>query len=108
MWPNPQETQRITDISLYCRECSVKNVIISSFLVKRNFCLTRIIHQINDLISEYCVSHNSDYLTNDNIFRQNLYKDDIHLNNVVNNILEENLTSYVNEFVLTKSNSSWI
>ena len=77
--------QRIIYIGLYCRECVVKDVIISSVLVKRNFHLTRIIRQINDLLSEYYVSNN--------------------VNNVGNNILAENVISYVNEFVLTKSNS---
>ena len=77
--------QRIIYIGLYCRECVVKDVIISSVLVKRSFHLTRIIRQINDLLSEYYVSNN--------------------VNNVGNNILAENVISYVNEFVLTKSNS---
>ena len=35
--------QRIIDIGLYCRECGVKDKIISYILVKRNFHLTRII-----------------------------------------------------------------
>ena len=97
--------QRIIDIGLYCRECDVKDVIISSILVKRNFHLTRIIRQINDLLSEYHVSNNFHYLTNYNTSRQNLWKDGIHLNNVGNNILAENFISYVNEFVLIKSTS---
>ena len=45
--------QRIIDISLYCRECGVKDKIISSILVKCNLHLTRIIRQIDDLLSEY-------------------------------------------------------
>ena len=66
------------------------------YLVKRNFHLTRIIGQIHDLLSEYCVSNNFHYLANDNIPGQNLWKDDIHLNNqnnVGNNILAENFIS---------------
>ena len=89
--------QIIIDTGLYCRECDVKDVIISSILVKPNFYLTKIIRQIDYLLSEYCVSNNFHYLTNDNISRQNLWKDGIHLNNVGNNILAENFISYVNE-----------
>ena len=84
--------------------CGVKDVIISSILVKRNFRITRIIRQINDLLCEYCVSNNFHYLTNDNISRQNLWKDGIQLDKVGSNILAENFVSYANRFVLTKSN----
>ena len=76
-----------------------------SILEKRNFHLTRIIRQIYDLLSEYCVSNNFYYLTNDNISEQNLCKDSIQLNNAGNDILVENFISYVNELVLTKLNS---
>ena len=92
--------ERIIDIGLYCKECSVKDVIISSVLVKRNFHLTRIVLQINDFFIE--CTNNFHYLTNDNISRQNLWKDGIHLNSVGNNILAENFISYLNQFVLTK------
>ena len=57
-------------------------------------------------LSEYCA--NFHYLTNDNISRQNLWRDGIHLNNVGNNIFVENFISYVNEFVLTTSNGFWL
>ena len=65
--------QRLMEIGLYCRECGVKDVVISSILVERNFQLATIIWQINDLLSEYCVSSNFHYLTNDNITRQDLW-----------------------------------
>ena len=94
--------QRIIDVGSYCRECGVKDVIISSILVKRNFHLTRIIRQINDLLSEYCISNNFHYLTNDNISRKNLWKDGTHLNKVGNNTLAETSISYVNEFGLSR------
>ena len=47
------------------------------------------------------------YLNNvgkDDIHLNNTGKDGIQLNKVSNNILAENFISYVNEFVLTKSN----
>ena len=91
--------QGIIDIGLCCRECGVKDVIISSHLVKRNFHLIKIIRQINELLSEYCVSSNFHSLGNDNISRQNLWKNGIHLSNVGNNIFAENFISYMNEFV---------
>ena len=53
-------------------------------------------------------SKNLHYLTNDNISWQNLWKDNIHLINVGNYILAGNFISYMNEFVLTKSNSLWL
>ena len=96
--------QRITNTGSYCKECGVKDVIISSILVKRNFHLTRIIRQIKDLFKEHYVSNNFHCLTNDNLSGQNLWNC-IHLNNVGNNILLENFTPYLNESVLTKSNS---
>ena len=65
--------QRIIEIGLYCWECGAKDVIISSILMKRNFHLTRIIQQINDLYSEYCVSNNFHYLTNDNISKDKIH-----------------------------------
>ena len=53
-------------------------------------------------------SKNFHYLTNDNISWQNLWKDNIHLIKVGNYILAGNFISYMNEFVLTKSNSLWL
>ena len=61
-------------------------------------------YSTNDLLSEYCVSDNFYYLTNDSISRQNLWKEGSHLNDV-GNILAENFISYVNKFVLTRTNS---
>ena len=42
--------QRIIHFGLYFRQCGVKDIIISSILIKRNFYLTRIIRQINDFL----------------------------------------------------------
>ena len=84
---------RIIDIGLQCRECGVKDVIISSIVIKGKFLLTKIIWQLKDLLGEYCVSNNFHYLRNDKIFRQNFWKDGIHLNNVGNNILSEKFIS---------------
>ena len=87
-WKQPEldvkdVVQTITDTSLYCRECGIKDVNISFILVKRNFHLTSIIWQTNDLLSEYFVSNNFHYLTNDNIVRQNLWKDGIKIKMVI-------------------------
>ena len=74
--------QRVIYIGLHCREYGVKDIIILSVLIKRSVHLTRIIQQRNGLLSEYCVSNNSHYLTNNSKSKQNLMKDGIHLNNV--------------------------
>ena len=81
--------QRYIDLALYCRECGVKDINILFILVKRNFHLTRIIRQIYDFLSEYCVSNNFHYLTNDDNSRKNLRKGGIYCNNVDNNVLEK-------------------
>ena len=41
-------SERIIDIGKKCLLCGVKEVIISSIFIKRQFKLTRIIRQVND------------------------------------------------------------
>ena len=65
------------DIVNICKSCinlGVKEVVISSILLKKNIALTRLIRQVNDSLGEQCVLNGFGFISNDNISRTHLWK----------------------------------
>ena len=71
---------RILNIGKKCLSYGVKEVIISSIFIKNQFKLTRIIREVNDLLRDECRRNNFQFISNDNITREVLWRDDLHLN----------------------------
>ena len=72
-------TGDITNIGKSCIDLCVKEVVISSILPKRNIALTHLIRQVNYTLRKQCILNGFGFISNDNISRTHLWKDEIHL-----------------------------
>ena len=93
--------QKIIDIGKQCLFNGVKEILISSIFLKKQLKLTRIIREINDVLREKCKENNFHFICNDNITRENLWKDDIHLNDEGTHVFASNIVNFLNDFILT-------
>ena len=66
-------SKRIIDTGKKCLLYGVKEVIISSIFIKRQFKLTRIIKQVNDHLRDECRSNKFHFISNDNITNECLW-----------------------------------
>ena len=85
---------RIIDIEKKCLPYFVKEVIISSIFMKNKFKHTRAIRHINDLLRhkfKRIIISNFHFVNNDNITRETLWTDGLHLNNDSTYIFASNL-----------------
>ena len=95
----------VLDPSLIGKKCAmfgVKDVVVSSIVLQRQFNLTKIIRQVNDLLKGKCKENNFHFVCNDNVTREYLWRDDIYLNNEGIRIFAGNLIDYLNYFILVK------
>ena len=81
----------------------VKEMIISSIFIKKQFKLTRIIRQVNDLLRDECKRNNFQFISNDRITREVLWRDGLHMNNDGTYIFASNLVDFLNHFIFSKS-----
>ena len=89
----------IINISKSCIDLGVKEVVI---LPKNNITLTHLIWQVNRSLSEQCVLNGFGFISTD-ISRTNLWKDEIHLEDLGNNVLACNFVDFLNRLILSKS-----
>ena len=94
---------RIINTGKKCLSYGVKEVIISSIFIKKPFKLTRIIRQVNDLSRDECKRNNFQFISNDYITREVLWRDGLHLNNDGKCIFASNLADFLNDFIFSKS-----
>ena len=77
--------------------------IISSIFIKNQFKLTRIITQVNDLLRDEWKRNNIEFISNDMITGDVLWRDDLHLNNDGTYIFASNLVEFLNDFIFSKN-----
>ena len=94
---------RIINIGKKYLSYGVKEVIILSTFTKKQFKLTRIIRQVNDLLRDEYERNNFQFISNDNITRQDLRRDGSHLNNDSTYIFASDLVDILNDFIFRKS-----
>ena len=94
---------RIINIGKKCLSYGVKEVIVSSIFIKKQFKLARIIRQVNDLLHDECKINNFQFISNDNITREVLWRDGLHLNNDGTYIFASNLADFLNDFIFSKT-----
>ena len=94
---------RIVNIGKKCSSYGVKEVIILSIFIKKQFKLTRIIRQVNDLLCDECKRNYYQFISSDSITREVLWRDDLHLNNDGTYIFVSNLVDFLNDFIFSKS-----
>ena len=88
---------------IYIYIYGVKEVVISSILLKWKIALTRLIRQVNNSLRELCVLNRFGFISNDNISRRHIWKDGIHLEDFVTTILAGSFVDFLNRFILSKS-----
>ena len=96
-------SKRIIDTGNKCLLYGVKEVIISSIFIKRQFKLTRIIKQVNDHLRDECRSNKFHFISNDNITNECLWKDGLHLNNEGTCMFASNLLDFLNGFIFNRN-----
>ena len=69
------------------------------FFLKSKLC--GMIRQVSDLLLEKCKEHKSCYVSNENIMRQFLLKDGVHLANDRAFIFASSVVNFLNDFILT-------
>ena len=86
----------IINIGKKCREFGVSKVIISSVLVKNNMKLTKFIRQLNDILRNLCSVNGFCFISNDNITKDFISQDGVHLNKDGTCILAGNFVDFIN------------
>ena len=77
-------------------------MIISSIFIQKQFKLTRIIRQVNDLSRDECKRNNFQFVSNDNITREVLWRDGLHLNIDGTYIFTSDFVDFLNDFIFSK------
>ena len=96
-------SKRLIDIGKKCKSYGVEEVIFSSILVKKQIKLTKIIRQVNDALRAECVRNDFHFVDNNNVTREYLYTDGVHLNNDGTRLFAGNLVNFLNDFIFTRN-----
>ena len=72
--------QEIIDIGLRCKETKVKNILISGITYSTKLDVNTI-RRLNDIVKVSCELNSFYYINNENVKKEHLWKDDIHLVN---------------------------
>ena len=96
-------SKRLIEIGEECNSYGVKEVIFSSILLKRQMKLTKIIRQVNDCLRDDCEKFGFLFVSNDNISREHLWNDGIHLNDNGTFIFASNIVNFLNNFILNRN-----
>ena len=89
-------TQKTIDIGLKCRSYGVRNIAISSIQVRSSIRLNQIILKVNNIPKVLCATNGLNFICNDEIGREMVWKDVLHLTNDGTAMLADNFTKYLN------------
>ena len=92
--------KEIIETGLTCREKGVKEVFISSLLCRSGNEEMNKVNEINNILKQRCLSENFIFISNEDIRREHLWKDGIHLLDVGTDILSQNFINALNENLL--------
>ena len=92
--------KEIIETGLTCRETGVKEVFISSLLCRSGNEEMNKVNEINNILKQRCLSENFIFISNEDIRREHLWKDGIHLLDVGTDILSQNFINALNENLL--------
>ena len=88
--------QKIIDISLKCRSYGVRNIVILSILVRSSIHLNQIILKAKNILKVFRAINGFDFICNDEIGQEMVWKDGLHLTNGGTAILADNFGKYLN------------
>ena len=89
-------TQKIIDTGLKCRSYGVCNIAISSILVRSSIRLNQVISNVSNILKVLCATNGVNFICNDEIGREMVWKDGLHLTNDGTAMLDDNFTKYLN------------
>ena len=87
--------QKIIDIGLKCRSDGVSNIAISSILVRSIIRLNQMILKVYNILKVLCATIGLNFICNDEIGREMVWKDGLHLTNDEIAMLADNFTKYL-------------
>ena len=88
--------QKIIDIDLKCRSYGIGTIAISSILVKNSIRMNQIISKVNNILKVLCATNDFNFICNDEIVREMVWKYGLHLANDGTAMLADNFTKYLN------------
>ena len=88
--------QKIIDIGLKCRSYGVRNIAVSWILLRSSIRLNQIILKVNNILKVLCATNGLNFICNDEIGREMVWKDGLHLTNDGTAMLADNFTKYLN------------
>ena len=89
-------TQKIIDTGLKCRSYGVCNIARSSILVRSSIRLNQVISNVSNILKVLCATNGVNFICNDEIGREMVWKDGLHLTNDGTAMLDDNFTKYLN------------
>ena len=90
--------QEIIDIGLRCKEAKVKNILISGITYSTKVDVNTI-RRLNDIVKASCELNSFYYINNENVKKEHLWKDGIHLVNSGLVIIAKNFIYGINNFL---------
>ena len=91
----------IIKIGMICKQHGVNDVFISSILVKKSPRLNALVRKVNDQLRDLCVSNGFQFISNDMISTDYLWRDGIHLQDAGTDILSSNFCKILNEILFS-------
>ena len=86
--------QKIIDIGLKCKSYGVRNIAISSILVRKSIRLN-LISKVNNILKVLCATNGFNFICNDKIGKEIVWKDGLHLTDDGTAMLADNFTKYL-------------
>ena len=91
----------IMKIGIVCKQYGVNDVVISSILVKKSPRLNALVRRVNDQLRDLCVTNGFQFISNDTISTDYLWRDGIHLKDAGTDILSSNFCKILNEMLFS-------
>ena len=89
---------RILQIRLKCRYDGVESIALSSVLVRNDNNLNKLIRGVNISLKHLCKVYGFDFICNDRIGKDLLWRDDLHLTDGGTSFLVINFLNFLNSF----------
>ena len=86
----------IIDIGIECQKNGVNDIFISGITYRRGFHEMKKVHEINDLVRDFCTKENFHFICNASIREQHLWEDGLHLLDIGKNVLANNIINSLN------------
>ena len=91
----------IMKIGIVCKQHGVNDVVISSILVKKSPRLNALVRRVNDQLRDLCATNGFQFISNDTISTDYLWRDGIHLKDAGTDILSSNFCKILNEMLFS-------